>query len=185
MLIGITGTDGAGKGTVVDYLVKRKGFVHYHGRKLFIEKSEEQGLENNRANMRIVAKKMREEHGNDASVVLFLEQAKKQGDKNIVIDSVRAYAEAETLKANEGVLLAVDAEQKLRYERIQTRKSSSDQVSFSEFVSHEKLEMDDPNPHGMQKAKVMKMADYTIENNGTLEELHQKIEEFLEKYGDK
>ena len=27
--IGITGTLGAGKGTIVDYLVKEKGFVHY------------------------------------------------------------------------------------------------------------------------------------------------------------
>jgi dephospho-CoA kinase len=32
MIIGITGTDGAGKGAVVDYLVAQKGFTHYSGR---------------------------------------------------------------------------------------------------------------------------------------------------------
>ena len=29
MIIGITGTNGAGKGVVVQYLVKQKGFTHY------------------------------------------------------------------------------------------------------------------------------------------------------------
>ena len=51
--------------------------------------------------------------------------------------------------------------------------------SFEEFVKHEELQMNDPDPNGMQKAEVMKMADHTIMNEGTLEELHQKIEEVL------
>ena len=41
--------------------------------------------------------------------------------------------------------------------------------------------MNDPNPAGMQKAKVMAAADYTILNEGTLEELHTKIDEVLEE----
>jgi dephospho-CoA kinase len=35
----------------------------------------------------------------------------------------------------------------------------------------------------MQKAKVMEMADYTIFNNGSREELHQHVDEFLAHYG--
>ena len=37
MIIGITGTDGSGKGTVVDYLVEQKGFKHYSARAIFEE----------------------------------------------------------------------------------------------------------------------------------------------------
>ncbi len=179
MIIGITGTDGSGKGTVVDYLVEHEGFVLYHARKLFIEEIEKQGLENNRANMRIVANQIRKEYGNDAIIIQFLKQANERGDKKIVIDSIRALAEAETLKRLGGILLAVDANQHLRFERIQSRQSSSDQVTFEEFLEHEQLEMNDPDPNGMQKAKVMKIADHTIMNGGSLEELHRKIEEFL------
>lgn len=180
MIIGITGTDGSGKGTVVDYLVNQRDFAHYHGRKLFIQKIEEKGLEVNRANMRLVANEIRREGGNDAVVRLFLKQAVEREDKQIIIDSVRAIAEAETLKKEGGILLAVDADQTLRYKRIQARASESDHVSFEEFKRHEELEMNDPDPHGMQKQKVIEMADYVIENNGTLEELHREIEKVLQ-----
>ena len=36
-IIGITGTLGAGKGTIVDYLVQKKGYVHYSVRSFIAE----------------------------------------------------------------------------------------------------------------------------------------------------
>ncbi len=48
-------------------------------------------------------------------------------------------------------------------------------------MAHETLEMNDPDPHGMQKAKVIAAADYTIMNNGTLAELHAQIDAVLPK----
>lgn len=176
MILGITGTDGAGKGTVVDYLVSEKGFAHYHARSLLIEEIERQGLPNNRAQMRIVANELRAKYGNDYIVRFFLKKAEESGDKKIIIDSLRAVAEAETLQSNGGILLAVDADPEVRYERVQNRRSSSDQVTFEEFLCHEELENNDPDPHGMQKRKVMGMADYTLENNGTVGELYQQVE---------
>jgi len=181
MLIGITGTDGAGKGTVVEYLVNEKGFVHYSARAIWVEEIERQGLENNRANMRLTANELRGKHGNDYLVTYYLEKMKNEDTDKAIIESIRATAEAETLKNNGGVLLAVDANRKLRYQRIQERKSSSDQISFEEFLKHEGLEMNDPDPHGMQKAKVMEMADFTITNNSTLEALHTQIDTILKK----
>ena len=88
---------------------------------------------------------------------------------------------AETLKKNGATLLVVDADQKLRYERVQGRRSETDKVSFEQFQEHEALEMNDPDPHGMQKAKVIEMADYVIQNNGTFDELKEKIDEVLGK----
>lgn len=183
MIIGITGTDGAGKGTVVDYLIQKKGFVHCSARALWIDEIQKRGLTVDRANMRIVANSLRAAHGNDYLVVEYMRRAKESGWKDIAIDSIRAMAEANTLKKNGGILVAVDADQKLRYERIQGRASESDRVTFEEFISHEALEMNDPDPNGMQKAAVIAAADYTIQNNTSLEELHRQIDAVLAKIG--
>lgn len=179
MIIGITGSDGSGKGTVVDYLVKEKGFSHYHARTLLIEEIERRGLPVDRNHMRLVANELRAKHGNDYLVQFFLAKAEQEKDKNIIIDSLRAFEEAKTLKENNGLLLSVDAPVEIRYKRVQNRRSESDKVTYEEFVTHEELERNDPDPHGMQKAKVMEMADYTILNEGTLEELHENIENVL------
>ncbi len=184
MILGITGTDGAGKGTVVEYLVQEKGFTHYEARALFVEEINRQGLPVDRANMRIVANELRARHGDSFLVDTYLRRAQEEGRKDFIIESIRAAAEAAALKAAGGILLSVDADQKLRYERIQSRASESDRVSFEEFVAHEELEMNDPDPHGMQKAAVIAAADYTVLNNGSLEELHAQIDAVLTRVMD-
>jgi dephospho-CoA kinase len=180
MIIGITGTDGAGKGTVVDYLVEQKGYVHYSARAYIANEIEKRGLEVTREQLRLVGNDLRRLHGNDHIIREALQEAQRKGETNVIVESIRETDAAKLIK-EVGVLLAVDADQKVRYERIVKRASSSDHVTFDDFVAHEALEMDDPDPHGMQKAKVMEMADYTLFNNGTPEELFAQVEAFLQK----
>jgi dephospho-CoA kinase len=181
MILGITGTDGAGKGTVVAYLVNKKGFTHYSARALFVEEIKRQGLEISRANMRIVGNELRKKHGSGYLVNAYLEKKETEGISRVVIESIRSIGEAEALKLSGGILLAVDAGRQLRYARVVERGSESDNISFEGFVRQEEIEKNDPNPHGMQKAAVIKMADFLIQNNGTLEELHARVDEVLGK----
>ena len=62
MIIGITGTNGAGKGTVVDYLVEKKGFTHYSVREALVEEIKKRGLEVNRMTMNEVATDLRRKY---------------------------------------------------------------------------------------------------------------------------
>jgi len=182
-IIGITGTDGAGKGVVVDYLIEQKKFSHHSARTLWVDEIEKRDEPVDREHMRLIANDLRRLHGNDYFIAESIRRAREADEKYVVLESLRALAEVETLKREGGVLLAVDADQRLRFERIQERASASDDISFDEFVAHEALEMNDPDPNGMQKAKVMEMADYTLLNEGTLEELHAQIEDVLRKIG--
>ena len=183
ILIGITGTDGAGKGTVVEYLVTQKDFVHYSARALFVAELERRGLPIDREHMREIANKLRGTFGHDYLIRESLRRAHEQKNDRIVIESLRALAEVGALHKAGGKLLAVDAEPHVRYERIQARASETDRVSFEEFRQHEELEMNDPDPNGMQKAAVIAAADHTIINSGTREELYAQIDEALKKFG--
>ncbi len=180
MLVGITGTDGAGKGAAVSYLVEQKGFVHYSARAILEEECRKQKREATRANLRLVANELRALHGNDYVVKYYLDKRLLEKPQQAVIESIRTLAEVELLKKNGGILLAVDADRALRFDRIKGRRSASDGVTLEQFIAQEELEMNDPDPNGMQKAKVMQAADYTIMNNGTLEELKKEIESFLQ-----
>ena len=182
MVLGVTGTDGAGKGTVVDYLVTKKGFTHYSSRDFIVAEIERQGLLVTRNQMRLTGNELRALHGDEAVIKQAYLRAQAENKDKVVIESVRALAEAVYLKDQGGILLGVDADPHIRYERVQKRRSASDKVSFEEFLAHEELERNDPDPHGMQKAAVMDMSDFVIKNATTLEDLHTQIEEFLAQY---
>lgn len=177
MIIGITGTNGAGKGAVVKYLVERKGYVAYSVRNVLETVLRDSGIECNRSELRAQANSLRAVHGPDFLVRTILEEARRNGEENIVVESVRTVGEATYLKNSGGLLLAVDAERTIRFNRIQSRKSSTDHIDFDTFVIQEDRELSgSEGDHDMNVTAVMKMADHTIMNNGTLSELHSEID---------
>lgn len=180
MIIGITGTDGAGKGTVVDYLVTHHGFAHYSSRDFIMAEITRLNLPTDRNQLRLTANSLREQFGNDVIVRKAYERAAKESSDKVVIESIRAMAEAIYLKSQGGILLAIDADPAVRYARVQGRRSETDKVNYEQFLAQEALENNDPNPHGMQKAKVMELADYTIKNSTNKKDLAKEVEKFIQ-----
>lgn len=180
MILGITGTIGAGKGTVVDYLVSEKGFAHYPVRDFLLEEIAKRGLPPNRDSMQAVGNELRATNGPAYIAERAYARAAEKGG-NALIESIRAIAEADFLKSKGAVLIAVNADQKIRYERIQERGLSTDHVDFDTWVAQEQRELVSEDPSGMNVTAVMARADYHIENNGTREELHAAIEQMLSK----
>ena len=182
MIIGITGTNGAGKGTVVEYLVKNKGFVHYSVRKYIEKEIIRREMPINRNSMNIVGNDMRAKYGFDYWDNIIFEDARKNGHENIVIESLRNLASAEKLKEQGVSIWAVDADKRTRYERVILRRSGTDTVSFEEFSAQEDKEMVQTGIHDMNVHAIMAMADVKLTNNGTQEELFAQVESALEKY---
>lgn len=176
-IIGITGTLGAGKGTIVDYLSKVKGFRHYSVRQYLTEEIEKRGLPVNRDSMTSVANELRAANSPYYIVGKLFEQALTSGE-NAVIESIRTPGEVEFLRQQGNfTLIAVDADPKTRFERIKIRKSATDQIDFNTFLANEKREMttDDPNKQNLKKC--IQMADITLNNDGSIENLIEQLEE--------
>lgn len=179
--IGITGTLGAGKGTIVDYLVKEKGFVHFSVRDFITKEIERRGMPVNRDSMTIVGNDLRKQHSPSYITDELYKQAQETG-KNCIIESVRTPLEVSELRKHSNFyLFAIDADAKVRYERIVVRGSSTDNVSFETFIANEQREMtsDDPNKQNLKAC--IEQADYLFSNDGNFDDLHQKIEEVLDK----
>lgn len=180
MIIGITGTNGAGKGTVVDYLVKQKGFAHYSAREFILEEVQRRGMSPTRDSTNPVANELRQKFGPAYVIEQLLVRAKESGG-NAVIESVRVIGEAEFLKSHGALVWAVDADKQKRYERAVLRGSSTDKVSFEKFCEQEDREMAQTAAHDMNIKGVMVMADKVFYNNGKQEELFVQVEEALKK----
>lgn len=180
IIIGITGTLGSGKGTVVAYLVSKYGFTHYSVPAFIRAEVARRGLPDNRDSMLTVGNGLRAEHSPSYIVDQLYNQAVHDGVPAI-IESIRSTGEAVALKAKPQpvFLLAVDADQRIRYERILQRKSYKDDISYEKFLADEAREMNDPDPSGMNIVGCIQLADLVIQNNSELTQLHSAVDNMM------
>jgi hypothetical protein len=182
IIIGITGTIGAGKGTIVNYL-EDKGFGHYSSRKLIVAEIERRGMPVNRDSMTIVANDLRATHSPSYIAETLHREASLAGT-NAIIESIRTEGEIAALrKMGDFYLLAVDADPKTRYKRIVSRGNETDRVSFEKFMAEEAREMTSADPTKQNLSRCIELADFRLQNDGTVEELHRQIDQALDKIG--
>lgn len=179
MIIGITGTLGAGKGSVVDYLVERKGLTHLSVTSFMRSVAKDRGITPVRQTFHDIANEYRALGPTkllEATIAWGSEEGITDG---YVIEALHTKAEVAFVQDLGGKVIAVDADIRTRYNRISSRGSDKDDTTFEEFAAHEAKELasDDANKNNI--ADSVEKADVRIDNNGTREELYAKIEEAL------
>lgn len=182
IIIGITGTIGAGKGALVDYLVKKYSFSHYSVRNFLEEEIKRRGLPSNRDSMVLVSNELRATHHPGYIVEELYKKAVVSGE-NTVIESIRTVGEIDVLKGsgNHFYLLAVSAKPETRFFRILKRNHSTDHISFEKFKEDEAREMQSGDPNKQNLSACMNKADFLVINDGTIEELWGKVDEIMKK----
>jgi len=173
-LIGLTGTNSAGKGEVAAYLMK-KGYAYVSLSDEIREELRRRGKEVTRDSLIAAGNALRRKHGADVLARRVMEKVKGP----TVIDSIRSVREVAFLRRRKGfILVAVDAPVELRYERAMKRGRLESASSLEEFAAKEKEEMAG-GANGQQLAQCLELADLTIRNDGSLRSLHRRIEERL------
>jgi dephospho-CoA kinase len=184
MIIGITGTLVAGKGTIVNFL-KKEGFKHYSVSDFLKEEIKKRNMKINRDSMVFVANDLREKYSLNYIVEELYNKAKNFAG-NSIIESLRNPGEIFWLKNQKDFyLFAVDANQKTRYERAVKRESEKDKITFEKFIADENREMQTIDPSKQNLGSCIEMADYKFENDGTIEELKEKVEKVLKEINSK
>lgn len=98
----------------------------------------------------------------------------------VVIDGLRKPEEVSLVREFDGVLVAIVADVRTRFERRRrdAEKKDEETMSWEQFLAHDTLASE-----VSIRTIVETMADGTIENNGTVQEFEEKIKTFLTEQG--
>jgi dCMP deaminase len=177
MIIGLTGKNGSGKTAVSTYL-KSRGFEYYSLSDEIREEVRRRGLEITREVLIEVGNELREKFGPGVLAERILRNL--GNDHNYVIDSIRNPYEVEILRRrSDFTLLALEADQTKRFERSCARGRESAAQTLQQFIEEETRELDSDNPANQQLHATRQKADVALNNDGSLEELHRRLDELL------
>ena len=180
MILGLSGLNGSGKGEVIRFLEARS-FRSLSLSDVIREELKARGLEETRERMIELGTELRQA-GGPGALAERLAPLLESGH-NYAIDSVRHPAEVEVLRARtrDFKLIWTAADDALRLERIRARGRSGDPTTLEALRNLEGRELGGSNPAAQQLLAVRDLADFTVENDGSLEALHESVQRVLEQ----
>lgn len=184
-VIGLTGTLSSGKEVVREILEKNTSSYSVVLSSLLKEDTlKKQGIKITREIRQNLGNELRKQYGNDVLVKIAVSFMQK--NKNfLIIDGIRSLGEADFLRGKFGEdfkLIAVDASQQIRFERMNQRKREGDPATWEEFVRLDERDQGKDEPeYGQQVKKCVEMADVVIQNDGSLEEFQKKVEDVIKQ----
>lgn len=182
MIIGLTGSLAAGKGVVSDFLQK-KGFVYLSLSDELRQIAKQRKIELTRENLQNLGNQLRVEKGASVLADLVISKIENQQYIKVIVDGIRNPAEINSLrKMKNFFLICIDAPQEIRFKRMFERNRESDPINWDGFLRVDARDKGEGELEtGQEVGKCMKLADFEIINQGTLEEIQERIGELYEK----
>lgn len=189
-IIGLSGTNGSGKDTAGAILADHYGYLFVSVTDLLREELRRRGEPVEREYTRALSAEWRRKYGGgvlvDRAVAMW--QPQRTRYPRLVLSSLRNPAEADRVHELGGVVAWVDADPRVRYERIQSNKAQrgrpgEDHKTFEEFMAEEAAEMNAPagsDAAFLDMTAVKQRADVLLMNEGVdLDGLRLRLENAL------
>lgn len=168
----------SGKGTVVEYVFKNYNGKNFRFSTILRDILKRLYLEEVRENLQKMSTILRDNFGQDVLSLAIAKEAKNSDDEILAIDGVRRLSDIKFLKDLPGFkLIYIEADVKKRYKRISVRGENSDDntKTFEQF----KKELEQESETQIRGLK--NGADYIIDNNGSIEELHNQVDKIIKQ----
>lgn len=167
LTIALTGLARSGKDTAAKHISEKYGFAWFDfSRDVLIEELKKKELAPTKENMSSIGDELRKKQGQDTLAQRLVEKIKKSGATTVIVSGVRSPEEADYLKRHSD-----------RFILIKLVADANKRVVRSGNADIEQRDERDIKNKGL--AKVLDMADITLENNGTVDALYRKIDELI------
>ncbi len=174
-IVAVVGMCGSGKSVATEVFTDAGWEKVYFGG-ITMEELENRGLEKNEKNEKTVREELRAQYGLAAYAVKLLPRIQKLAEQgNVVLDGLYSWSEYTYLKEHLGDalrVLAIVTDRGLRYSRLAARTIrplTEQEATSRDYSEIEKLEKGGP----------ISIADRFVTNNGSSEELVEKITEYM------
>lgn len=174
-VISIVGMSGSGKSEIAN-VFRENGYLPVRFGDITDEAVANRGLELNEANEREVREELRREYGMEAYAVLSvprIDVALKEA--NVVVDGLYSWEECKYLRQRYGkdlIVVAVYASPQTRYARLAEREVRP--LTVTEAASRDYAEIEN-----LDKGGPIAMADFTIINESSFEDMKQQTERII------
>lgn len=179
LILGFSGLLASGKGTAAAYLGEKHQASTYRFSSILRDIADRLYIEQSRDNLIRLSEIIRGTFGEDTLAKAMAQDAANDPKELIVIEGIRRMADIEYLQKIPGfVLVEIFADSKIRYERLLKRGENVDDTS----KTYEQFLADHQRSTELSILDVIKEAKERIDNNGSLEELHQHLDALVQKY---
>jgi dephospho-CoA kinase len=181
-IIGVIGQNGSGKDEVLKYLRDRYNIPFLATGDAVRKIAKNEGREPTRENLKEISERYFREMGEGCFVRLVAEKIRGLGQPVAGISGIRSVQDIRILKqifGNDFVLIEVHvSDPYLRYTRMVKRGEGRDPKSYEQF-----LKQDAAEEALFHISDAVKLANYSINNDGTLTDMHKFIEKMVKDNG--
>ena len=175
-ILGLTGPIASGKGTIKKYIEEKYGGKDCRFSTALRDILMRIGEETSRTNMQKISTILRQNFGQNILSKIIAKDVKNIDSNIVVIDGIRRLTDIEYLKDLNGfILISIQANTKIRYERMKIRNENKgdNEKSYEEFLKDHESDSDSDVPI------VMSHATKTIDNNADFQSLYKQIDKLL------